>query len=159
MKPNFHAQKLVLSKIYDYRILNRHSASALDRRVLFYPKPLRWDLIREAVPLFLGEHDFKAFQNAKSAVQSSIRCLLSFELFEDYKGLYRFRIEGTGFLKQMVRTIMGTLLEIGEGKRDPKDVTKILASRDRRLAGRTVSGSGLCLVSVRYPLSFEQYRI
>ncbi len=146
----FHSQKHAVSKVYEYRVLNRYVASALDRRVLFYPQPCDWERVRRAMPHFLGRHDFKAFQAAKSTVRTTRRDILSFTLHEDAPKLYRFRIEGTGFLKQMVRTMVGTLLQIGEGKRDPDCIPAILESRDRRKAGHTVAAHGLCLVEIRY---------
>ena len=99
MQDEFHAQKLAVSKVYEYRILNRDYSSALDRRVLFYPRPLLWYRIREAMPFLTGEKDFRAFQGAKAEVRTTVRTVYSFELYEDYQGLYRFRIEGSGFLK------------------------------------------------------------
>lgn len=146
----FHAQKHAVSKIYEYRVLNRNVASALDRKLLFYPKVCDWDRVRRAMPYFLGHHDFKSFQAAKSEVRTTDREILSFTLETEMPGLFVFRIEGTGFLKQMVRSVVGTLLEIGEGKRDPDSIPAILAARDRRAAGHTVGPEGLCLVRIRY---------
>jgi tRNA pseudouridine38-40 synthase len=153
MPRDFHAQKDVISKIYTYRLLNRPCASALDRRVLFYPGELDWAAIRASLPHFVGEKDFRAFQGAKAEVRSTVRRVLRFELKEEDAtiGLYRFEIEGTGFLKQMVRTIIGTVLEVGEGKRLPEDIDRIFASQCRKTAGRTAPANGLCLESVYYP--------
>ena len=147
---DFHAQKDAVSKIYEYRILNRAHASALDRRVHLYPRDLDWDAIRAALPEFVGEKDFRAFQGAKADVRSTVRRIIRFELHQEYDGLYKFQIEGNGFLKQMVRTIIGTLLEVGEGKREPSDIGAILASLNRDRAGRTVAPHGLCLMHVEY---------
>ncbi len=146
----FHSQRHARSKIYEYRILNRNSASALDRRVLFYPAPLDWDSMKAALPLFVGEKDFKGFEASGGTVITTVRHVYSFELVEESPGLYCFRIEGNGFLKQMVRNIIGTLLEVGEGKRTFEEVEAVFASRDRRTAGRTAPAHGLCLVSVQY---------
>lgn len=147
----FHSQKDAMDKIYEYRVLNRAMASALDRRVLFYPGDLDWDAIRKSLPHFVGKHDFKAFQGAKSTVLTTTRTVHSVKLFEEGAGLYRFEVHGSGFLKQMVRTMLGTVLEVGEGKRKGEDIPAIIASKDRRRAGRTLAPHGLCLVSIRYP--------
>ena len=147
---DFHAQKDARAKIYEYRLLNRKSASALDRRVCFYPRPLSWEKIRESLPLFVGRKDFKAFQAAKADVRSTVRTVFRFELLEDEAGMFRFVVEGNGFLKQMVRTMIGTLLEIGENKRSPEEVHALFSERKRELAGRTAPAAGLCLVKVRY---------
>lgn len=147
----FHSQKDALDKIYEYRVLNRAMASALDRRVYFYPGTLDWEEMRRSLPLFVGTHDFKAFQGAKSTVLTTTRTIHYIELFDEGHGLYRFEIKGSGFLKQMVRTILGTVLEVGEGKRRREDIPDVIASRDRRRAGRTLAAHGLCLVSIRYP--------
>lgn len=148
---SFHAQKQALSKLYEYRVLYRRCPSALDSRVHFYPRILDWNRVREALPYFLGEHDFRSFQGAKATVVSTVRTITRFELFEEGSLVYRFEVEGNGFLKQMVRTMVGTALEVGEGKRQPSDITKIIAARDRRAAGRTAPPEGLCLVKIHYP--------
>lgn len=151
---SFHAQKDAQSKIYEYCVLNRNTASALDRRALFYPRRIDWEKIREALPQFLGEHDFKSFQGAKADVKSTVRTIYRFDLDESRSalGLYRFEIEGNGFLKQMVRAMVGTLLEIGELKRPVENISRILAERDRKLAGATAPPGGLTLLRVNYAL-------
>lgn len=153
----FHSQRDAIDKCYEYRILNRAYASALDRRVLFYPKELDWNAIRESLPYFVGTMDFKSFQGSGSDRKTTIRTVQSFELFEDEPGLYRFRISGTGFLKQMVRNIIGTLLEVGEHKRTVASLPATIAARDRQQAGRTAAAHGLCLVKIRYP-EFSAWR-
>jgi tRNA pseudouridine38-40 synthase len=146
----FHAQKMAQSKIYEYRLLQRSCPSAWDRTVGFYPTKLNWDAIRKAMPHFVGEKDFKAFQGARASVLTTVRTIYRFELFEESEGLYRFVIEGSGFLKQMVRAIIGTLIEVGSGKKAPEDIPRIIESCDRRQAGFTADAAGLCLVKVNY---------
>ncbi|MFM8268575.1 MAG: tRNA pseudouridine(38-40) synthase TruA [Pseudomonadota bacterium] len=148
----FHAQKMAKSKIYEYRLLQRSCPSAWDRTVGFYPGKLDWEAIRKSLPYFIGEHDFKAFQGARASVLTTVRIIHRFELFEESEGLYRFVIEGNGFLKQMVRAIIGTLIEVGQGKKAPEDIPRIIKSCDRRKAGFTAEASGLCLVKVNYPV-------
>ncbi len=146
----FHAQKQVISKIYDFRILNGRTASALDRRVYFFPRPIDWGRVERALPYFVGEHDFKSFQGSGSDVLTTTRKIFNFTLHEEGKNTYRLRVEGSGFLKQMVRNMVGTLIEIGEFKREPESIHEILLARDRRRAGKTVPASGLFLMEVKY---------
>ncbi len=168
----FNSQKNVISKIYTYRILNSHVTSALDGRVLNYAKPLDWGAISAALVHLRGEHDFKCFQGAKSLVKTSVRTIYRFDLYREiphaglpstlevvepgktpsdaFGSVYSLRVEGSGFLKQMVRTIVGTLLEIGEGKRSPDSIGSLIESRDRRLAGRTAPAHALCLEAIYY---------
>lgn len=147
---DFNPLELAVAKEYEYVILNRSVSSALNRHAYFIPKPLNWGRIREAMPQFVGTHDFKAFQGAKAQVKSTIRTVTDLHLSEQGNGFYAFRVRGNGFLKQMVRTMVGTLVEIGLGKRDIGDVDRILKSRDRRQAGRTAPACGLTLVRVYY---------
>ncbi len=152
VSPTFHAQRDAVSKVYEYRILNRKHASALDVRALFFPRHLDWTKIKEAMPCFVGEHDFRSFQGAKATVRSTVRRISRFELDESLTGagIYRFEIEGNGFLKQMVRAMVGTLISVGEGKIPPAKIASILMARDRRLAGPTAAPGGLCLLRVDY---------
>ncbi|MBI1860680.1 MAG: tRNA pseudouridine(38-40) synthase TruA [Deltaproteobacteria bacterium] len=152
MPLEFHSQRHALSKIYEYRVLNRRYASALDPHALFFPRSLDWERIREALPLFVGEKDFRSFQGAKANVKTTVREILRFELDDSRRseGLYRLEIEGTGFLKQMVRAIVGTLLKVGERRLDISGLPRIIEGKDRRLAGATAPACGLCLVKVNY---------
>jgi len=154
MPDNFHAQRDVISKTYEYWVLNRKIASALQRSVHFYPGELDWEKIREAIPFFQGRHDFKAFQGAKAEVKTTVREITRIALRQESSDLYVFELEGNGFLKHMVRTIVGTLLEVGEGKIEVAEIASIIASRDRRKAGRTVPPTGLFLTKVVYPKQF-----
>lgn len=146
----FNPQKNIVSKVYEYRILNRPQNSALDQRTYFIPRAIDWSRVRTALPYFEGEKDFKAFQGAKASVKTTIRRVDKFELFDEGEGFYRFRVTGGGFLKQMVRTMVGTALEVGEGRMEAKDIERIFESRNRRTAGPTVPAKGLFLVSVTY---------
>ena len=148
----FHSQRCALTKVYEYRILNREYSSALESRALFYPRTLDWDRIKLAMPYFVGTHDFRSFQGSKADVRSTVRTITRFILDESlgWDGLYRLEIEGNGFLKQMVRSVVGTLLEIGENRRPIDAALSIIEGRDRRLAGVTVPPHGLCLMRVNY---------
>lgn len=146
---SFNAQKNVVSKIYSYRIINGQVGSALDTRVLHHPRRLDWPAIQAAMPYFVGTHDFKSFQGAKSTVKTSVRTIYRFDLHRE-RDMYVFHVEGSGFLKQMIRTMMGTLLDVGEGRRDPHSIPSLLEARDRRLAGRTAAAHALCLEAIFY---------
>lgn len=158
MEDSFHAQKCALGKLYVYRILNRSTASALDRHVYFYPHSIDWDRVKEAMQYFIGTYDFASFQGAKATVVTTVRTVTRFDLFEEKNGIIRFEIEGTGFLKQMVRAVIGTVMEVGEGKREAQEIPYILKARDRRLAGRTAPAHGLCLESIEYPQEFDLWQ-
>lgn len=148
---NFDACRDAISKVYEYRVLNRRYASALDRNVYFYARPLDWDRMESCLTHFVGEKDFAAFKGAGSSAKTSVRTVHRFELRgEETPGLYRFRVEGSGFLKQMVRAMVGTVIEVGEGRRSVEGIREVIESRDRRLAGRTVPAGGLCLMSIQY---------
>ncbi len=148
---NFHPQKHAVAKEYEYLILNRPVAGALNPRVYFVPRPINWARVGEALPQFLGEHDFKAFQGARATVLNTVRTISSFTLVQRGDGYYAFRVVGNGFLKQQVRAMAGTLVEIGLGKRDIGDIERILRSKDRKQAGHTAPGCGLTLIRVYYP--------
>jgi tRNA pseudouridine38-40 synthase len=148
---SWHAQRFALKKLYEYRVLNRTCGSALDKTVHFYHRPLDWEGIRRGIPYFLGTHDFAAFQAAKAGVRTTVRTIYRFDLVAYPGDLYVFQVEGNGFLKQMVRGMIGTLLEIGEGRRRPEEIPEILESCDRRRAGRNIGAEGLTLVRIDYP--------
>ncbi len=152
VKDEFHAQRKAVGKIYEYRILNRSFSSALERRVYFWPHRLDWDKMKQVAPLFLGGHDFGAFQSGRSAVKSTFRKISRFEILKDEQtlGLYRIVIEGNGFLKQMVRNLVGTLMEVGQNVRSPKTIAELLQGCSRDFAGRAVPARGLFLVKVLY---------
>lgn len=150
MPEDFHAQKNIRSKIYEYRILNRPFASAIDRRVHWYPKELDWAAIEAAMPYFIGQHDFQSFKASNSSAKTSVRTIYSFKLYRETADIYRFEIEGSGFLKQMIRNIIGTLILVGKGKLSGDAIPGIILSCDRTKAGPTAPPEGLTLVRVNY---------
>lgn len=147
---SFHAQRWATGKIYEYRILNRNCHSALDKRVFFYPRKLDIPAMREALNHFLGEQDFEVFQGAKATVKTTVRRVKRFELIEEPGDILRFEIEANGFLKQMVRSIVGTLVKIGEGRMSPSEIPELIRTKNKRMLGRTLPPEGLTLVSVKY---------
>ncbi|MFA5411427.1 MAG: tRNA pseudouridine(38-40) synthase TruA [Candidatus Omnitrophota bacterium] len=149
---DFHSCFDAKSKIYRYSILNRKFPSALLRnKVYFYPFPLDVKLMREEAKFLLGRHDFKAFCASGSSVKDTIRSIKEINIRRvSPAGLIILEIEADGFLYNMVRNIVGTLLETGRGRFPQGSLKKILLSRKRTLAGPTVPAQGLCLVKVKY---------
>jgi tRNA pseudouridine38-40 synthase len=149
--PAFHACFSAKSKTYAYTILNRAVPSALERRLSWHiRRPLQIGAMREGSRRLLGIHDFKAFMASGSAVRNTQRHLLRLELTRPDACHLVLLFEADGFLKQMVRNMVGTLVEVGRGRRRPEELADILASRDRRRAGMTAPAHGLCLLAVHY---------
>jgi tRNA pseudouridine38-40 synthase len=148
--PDFHSRFAAKSKVYRYSIINRSYRPALLRgRVYFYPYPLDVKLIQQESRILLGRHNFKSFQAADKKETNSVRTIKKLQVKKD-NDLISIDIEADSFLYNMVRNIIGTLLEIGRGKLPRGSLGKILAAGDRRLAGPTVPSRGLCLLEVKY---------
>ena len=148
--PGFHAQFHAAGKSYRYRIATTAVLSPFDRWFVWHaPAVTGIALMREAVPALHGRHDFASFQGGGGTVRETTRTITRIDLRET-PGELVIEIDGDGFLRHMVRTIVGTLTEIGAGARPPGDLARVLAARDRRAAGLTAPASGLTLVSVRY---------
>ena len=151
VEADFHARRSAKSKIYEYRILNRSTPPAVDRQYVWHvPQKLNLDEMKKATHNLVGEHDFSAFRSVGSSTRSSVRNILRADWKTGKGGLLRFEIEATGFLKQMVRAIVGTLVEVGRGKIDAEGFRDILNSKNRREAGPTAPAHGLFLKEVRY---------
>ena len=151
----FNPRADALAKHYRYTILLDELRAPLSRRTAWrLTGKLDLDAMREACALFVGEHDFAAFRAANCAAKTTRRTINSLELVEDGRFLH-LEVNGSGFLKNMVRIIAGTLQEVGQGKRAPKEVAKLLLEGNRQLAGMTAPPHGLCLMQVFYsPESF-----
>ena len=106
--------------------------------------------IRSAISDIIGSHDFKAFEGVGSPRTHTTRHVMAADLVESGNRLLTFRIEADGFLRFMVRNIVGTLVDVGLGKTSPTEFKQILKSRDRTKAGATAPARGLCLMEVRY---------
>lgn len=146
--PEFHARSSARSKLYRYRIVTAPQASPLDRRcVLHWPYPLKIGAMREAARLFVRTADFTAF--ASNRDRSPVRTVTRSELRRSGDEIV-YSIEAQGFLRYMVRTIVGTLLEVGRGRIRPADIEEIFGRKDRSLAGPTAPARGLTLVRVDY---------
>ncbi|HHW00721.1 MAG TPA: tRNA pseudouridine(38-40) synthase TruA [Clostridiaceae bacterium] len=148
---NFHARFSATGKKYRYVIYNSRQRSALHRnRAYFVPYPLDFHSMEKAIGYFVGTHDFTAFKAADSGVKTNVRTITGTWLKKDDE-IITFEIAGNGFLYNMVRIIVGTLVEVGIGKLSADDIPYIIESRDRRKAGRTAPPHGLYLMEVYYP--------
>jgi tRNA pseudouridine38-40 synthase len=147
----FHARYAVKSKLYQYDILNSTRPAAIGRQYHWWIRsPLNVAAMQAAVQLFIGQHDFKAFEGAGSPRAHTVRNVIRAELFEEKPDVLCFQIQATGFLRFMVRNIVGTIVEVGRGNLPPERVRVILGSKDRNQAGPTAPPQGLCLVEVFY---------
>lgn len=146
----FNAQHWARWKRYRYTVLTRPYASALERRyTLFVPQPLKVDAMADAAEVLLGEHDFSSFQASRSSTEHSIRRVFKAQFHKQGDRL-SFEIVADGFLRHMIRIIMGTILDVGRGRLRPGDFKVILESNDRKLASKTILPHGLCLLEVGY---------
>lgn len=148
---SFHARFDALGKCYHYRILNRATPSALQRRYAWHlRRPLNIDAMGRAAAMLLGEHDFKSFEGSGSPRSHTVRQITHADFTEQTDGLLVFKIRGNGFLRFMVRNIVSTLASVGMAKISPDEFGRIMASKNRSLAGPTAPPQGLFLVSVDY---------
>jgi tRNA pseudouridine38-40 synthase len=149
--PSFHARYDAKSKSYVYKILNRSIPAAILRHYAWHIRsPLDLDAMRAAIPFLIGTHDFKAFEGAGSPRSHTTRSVFRAQLIEETEGYLLFEIEADGFLRFMVRNIVGTLVDVGKGKLSPDDFKGILDSKDRARAGATAPPHGLYLKEVKY---------
>ncbi|MFA9398189.1 MAG: tRNA pseudouridine(38-40) synthase TruA [Clostridiaceae bacterium] len=147
---DFHSRYSAKGKTYSYLILNRDNGSALNRNYCFhYRKKLDLEKIQEACTYFIGEHDFKAFKSEGGSVKTTIREIkdIKVEKSGDYIKIY---ITASGFLYNMARIMIGTLIDVGISRKKPEEIKKMLESRDRKSTGMVASAKGLYLEKVYY---------
>ncbi len=146
----FHARYKAVGKTYRYTCFDGPVKPVFDRRYVtmldFHPDV---EKMREAAAFLVGEHDFASFCGNPRMKKSTVRLVDSLEITRR-KDYLLFTFHGTGFLQNMVRILVGTLLEVGRGRLTPEEVQNILEARDRRLAGPTAPPEGLCLMKVDY---------
>jgi len=153
--PGFRATSDAISKLYRYTIHNapgRPVERHRQRYVYHFWHPLDLERMREAARRLVGEHDFAAFATRGSERETTVRRILRFEITRQFDEL-SCDVEGTGFLYNQVRNMVGTLVEVGRGRWEPAYVVEILAGRDRSKAGPTAPARGLCLQWVRYDMT------
>lgn len=147
----FHPRFSATGKHYRYSILTRNERSPRYRdRTWHHPDPLNVAAMQEAARALIGEHDFAAFRAAGCTAKTTMRRVDVIALTRAQPHLLDIDIRGNAFLRQMVRIIVGTLAEVGTGKRSPAQVAEILAAKDRTKAGITAPAHGLELIEVRY---------
>jgi tRNA pseudouridine38-40 synthase len=156
----FHARFSARAKSYRYCIRNGAVASPFERAFAWHvPQPLDVEAMRQAAARLLGRHDFSAFRSIGTEVPDSVRTLHQSALVEthgavpwlgDAGALLTYEVSGDGFLRHMVRAIVGTLVEVGRGWRDPGGMDALLQAKNRANAGATAPPHGLFLVRVDY---------
>ena len=150
VRSSFHAQHDAKSKVYRYTIVNSDSIDPfIDRYSVFIKEPLEITLMEKAAGYLRGRHDFSSFKAAKGTTKTSVREIKRIAVTKKGSIVY-ISIEASGFLYNMARNIVGTLIDVGRGKLEPEEVKKILAARDRRKAGPTAPAKGLTLIKIKY---------
>jgi tRNA pseudouridine38-40 synthase len=148
----FDARRDAIAKRYRYEIWNGEQPSPLRAaRAWQVREPLDLSRLGAGADQLLGTHDFSSFRGAGSAVKTNVRTLRRIDMAGAGGGEVRLGFEGDGFLRHMVRNLVGTLVEVGLARRAPEWIADVLAQRDRAAAGRTAPACGLVLEWVRYP--------
>ena len=149
--PEFHPRFTQTIKTYEYRILNRTFADPCCRlNSTFWYGKLDTDAMQKAAAYLEGTHDFKSLATANPAVTDTVRTIYKTRLWKE-EDMIHFQITGNGFLYNMVRIIVGTLMEIGKGTWPPEQMQTILEAKDRSQAGPTARPEGLTLLKIEYP--------
>jgi tRNA pseudouridine38-40 synthase len=147
----FHARFSALSKTYEYRIWNARVVPPFVRQYAWHRiEPLDVDLMQEASAAIPGTHDFAAFRSSRSVNHTTIREIAAAVWRRGDGSMLIFEISGKGFLRYMVRSLVGTLVEIGRRQRPVEDIARLLVEPDRSAAGRTAPARGLFLMKVDY---------
>ncbi len=149
--PDFNALKDAKGKVYIYRIRNQRLRPVLGRQYYWFIRfPLDIDRMREAASALTGRHDFSCFCATGCDIKDRVRTLCDIAIDRRDHGMLEITVESSGFLRHMVRNIVGTLVDAGRGKLEPDDMPDIIASRDRKKAGIAAPACGLFLKEVKY---------
>lgn len=147
---DFHPRFSKSRKTYEYRILNCRFRQPLERRTsYFYHYPLDVSAIQKAAAYLVGEHDFTSFASVHAQTNTYVRTIYALDVVRE-GDMIRIRVQGNGFLYNMVRIIAGTLIQVGAGIKKPEDMESILAGKDRELAGPTAPAHGLTMIGLEY---------
>ncbi len=150
--PDFHAIGHSVKKTYKYHILNREVPSALRyQRTHWVRFPLDVAYLNELSQVLVGRQDFKSFQTTGTVVKTTVREIFSASWERKPHDTLVFTVTGNGFLKQMVRNLVGTLIDLAQERATPERLREILDAKDRRLAGASAPAQGLYLYRVYYP--------
>ena len=148
---NFHSRYSARAKAYHYHFLNREDPCGVGRNFVWHIRPpLSIPAMEECCSIITGTHDFKAFEGSGSPRATTVRTLFSAGFERTDQDRFTFKVRGDGFLRFMVRNIVGTLVLAGAGKITPGDFKSILEGKDRGLAGATAPANGLFLMKVFY---------
>jgi tRNA pseudouridine38-40 synthase len=151
----FHARYSATHRSYLYRILNNQTPSALwSKRSLFVPQKLDIRAMRAASKYLIGEHDFSSFRGSGCQSNSPVRSIEDIKISKK-NNFITFELRANAFLLHMVRIIIGTLLMVGKREIKPVEMKNILNEKDRRIAGKTVSSSGLYFLGPKYPAKYH----
>lgn len=146
---DYHPRKRNTHKTYEYRILNRKIPLPAERfNSLFYYMPLNLEAMQKAAACLVGEHDFVSFCSIRNQAEDTVRTIYSLDVRKDERNMIYIRITGNGFLYNMIRIIVGTLLRVGTGYYSWEQVPKILEARNRAMAGPKAPAEGLTLVKI-----------
>lgn len=147
---DFHPRYSNCSKTYEYHIINTRIPDPTRRLTNYFVSyELNPDNMRKAASYLVGEHDFVSFCNVRTDVENTVRTITALDILQDGDEI-TIRITGNGFLYNMVRIIVGTLIRVGRGFYEPEKVKEILEAKDRKAAGVTAPAHGLMLVEIRY---------
>lgn len=147
---DFHPRFSKSRKTYEYRILNCRFRQPLERRTsYFYHYPLDVSAMQKAAAYLVGEHDFTSFASVHAQTNTYVRTIYALDVVRE-GDMIRIRVQGNGFLYNMVRIIAGTLIQVGAGIKKPEDMESILAGKDRELAGPTAPAHGLTMIGLEY---------
>lgn len=149
--PDFHARYSAKSKTYEYRVLNRMEPDPFLRFYTWHvPSPLEFSKMERCLPHLSGRHDFSSFMSTGSRTRDPMREMMRAELHRSVDGLLLFVLEADGFLRHMVRNIVGTVVEVGKGRWSSEQFLRIFQAGDRSAAGMKAPAQGLFLKSVSY---------
>ena len=147
---DFHPRYCNCSKTYEYHIINTRIPIPTKRLTNYFVSyVLDIDKMRKAASYLVGEHDFVSFCNVRTDVENTVRTITALDIITNGNEI-TIRITGNGFLYNMVRIIVGTLIRVGRGFYEPEKVKEILEAKDRKAAGVTAPAHGLVLVEIKY---------
>lgn len=147
---DFHPRHCNSRKTYEYRILNRTFAMPTRRLdTYFFYRKLDLDAMKLAASYIKGTHDFKSFCSANSPVEDTVRTIYSLTV-EKQEDIIAIRVQGSGFLYNMVRILAGTLIQVGLGEIKPEEIPKILEAKNRSAAGPTAPAHGLTMIGIAF---------
>lgn len=149
--PDFHPRHCNSRKTYEYRILNRRFAMPTRRLdTYFYHRPLDVERMQQAARYLKGTHDFKSFCSVNTVVEDTVRTIYTLQVIKDADDIITIRVQGIGFLYNMVRILAGTLIQVGIGAMEPEQMTEILEAKDRSASGPTAPAQGLTMMGIEF---------